>query len=69
MATTTMNSSVLGSAAAGGRSFGTIRTFLEIAGAAIRCASAVEAGRRPNSRDLKTLGIGEALPHTQLFGR
>ncbi len=71
MVTTTMNSAVLGSAARSGksRSLETVRAFFEIAGAAIRCASAVESGYRPNIGDLKTLGISESLARTQLLGR
>ncbi len=69
MATTTMNSSVLGTATNAGRGFETVRAFFEIAGAAIRCAAAVESGYRPKPGDLKTLGISELLPRTQLLGR
>ena len=69
MATTTMNSSALAAPATSGRSFEAIRDFFAIAGAAIRCASAVESGYRPNQRDLKTLGITEALSRAQQIGR
>ena len=65
MATTTMNSAVLGAAASSGRSLETVRTVFAIAGAAIRCAAAVESGYRPNTGDLKTLGISESLARTE----
>jgi hypothetical protein len=57
------------SAVAGGRSFGAIRGFLAIAGATMRCASAVESGHIPTPRDLKALGITQPLPGGQLLGR
>ena len=69
MATTTMTPSALGPTATGGRSFEAIRDFLAIAGAAMRCASAVESGRSPNARDLKALGISQPLARGQLLGR
>ena len=69
MVTTTMNSSALAPAANRGRGFEAIRTFVEMAGAALRCAAAVESGYRPNTRDLRTLGIEDQLARTSLLGR
>ena len=69
MATTTMNPSAFAQPATGGRSLEAIRDFFAIAGAAIRCASAVESGNRPNTRDLTTLGISQQLSGGRLLGR
>lgn len=69
MVTTTYNPTIFAPVAARGRSFDTLRTFIEVAGAAIRCAAAVESGYRPNQRDLNALGIGEAMSRTRQIGR
>ena len=69
MATTTINSPVLGSSASSGRTFETLRTFIEMTGAAFRCAAAVESGYRPNQHDLEALGITELMSRTPIVGR
>lgn len=69
MATTTINFPVSTSAARSGRPFETVKTFVEMAGAALRCAAAVESGYRPNERDLKALGINELMSRTPIVGR
>ena len=69
MATTTMTHSFLGPTATGGRSFEAIRDFFTIAGAAMRCASAVESGHSPKAGDLKALGISQPLVRGHLLGR
>jgi hypothetical protein len=69
MVTTTYNAAILAPAATPARSFATFRTFIEVAGAAIRCAAAVESGYRPEQRDLNALGISDAMSKTRLIGR
>ncbi len=69
MTTTTINSPVLRASASSGRGFENLRAFFEIAGAAIRCAAAVDSGYRPNERDLKALGISEVMSRTPVVGR
>ena len=69
MASTTFNSAAFAAVPTRARSFATLRTFLAIAGASIRCAAAVESGYRPDQRDLNALGIGEAMSRTRQLGR
>lgn len=69
MATTSTTVSAPVATAADRDGVGAIRGFFDIAGAAIRTASAVESGRRPDPRDLKALGMSQLLSGGDLLGR
>ena len=52
-----------------GRTFARVTSFVALAGAAFRCAAAVESGYRPEDRDLAALGIGDIMQRGQYIGR
>ena len=51
------------------RAFSRLVAFVAMAGAAFRCAAAVENGYKPERRDLAALGIGDVMAGPQYIGR